>query len=85
MTTFRVIAYPAEDGWWIAECPCLPGCMSQGLSEEGAVANLKIVLGGCVTVRAECDMPAPVEPNVPALPGQEVHFLEIDASGPIPG
>ena len=85
MTTFRVISYPAESGWWIAECPCLPGCMSQGRSKAEALANLEIVLRGCVAVRAECGMPAAVEPESPALPGQEVDLLEVEVPGPIPG
>ena len=30
-----------EDGWIVAECPALPGCMSQGRTEEEAMANIK--------------------------------------------
>jgi predicted RNase H-like HicB family nuclease len=32
---------PAEDGWIVAECPALPGCISQGRDEEEAMANIK--------------------------------------------
>ena len=85
MTTFRVITYPTEGDWWIAECPCLPGCMSQGRSREEALANIKVVLNGCVAVRGECGMPAAVEPEPSALPRQEIHLLEVDVPGPIPG
>jgi predicted RNase H-like HicB family nuclease len=84
MTTFRVITYTAEAGWWIAECPCLPGCMSQGRSRAEALANLKMVLNGCAAVRAECGMPAAMEPESPALPRQKDHLLEVDVLGPIP-
>jgi predicted RNase H-like HicB family nuclease len=31
----------AEDGWIVAECPALPGCVSQGKDEEEALANIK--------------------------------------------
>lgn len=32
----QVIIYPGEDGWWVAECPSLPGCISQGETKEQA-------------------------------------------------
>lgn len=31
----------AEDGWIVAECPALPGCVSQGKDEPEALANIK--------------------------------------------
>ena len=37
----QVVIYPGEDGWWVAECPSLPGCISQGETREQAVANIK--------------------------------------------
>ena len=37
----HVTLEPAEDGWIVAECPALPGCVSQGRTEEEAVANIK--------------------------------------------
>jgi predicted RNase H-like HicB family nuclease len=27
---FHVTVEQAEDGWMVAECPALPGCVSQG-------------------------------------------------------
>ncbi len=33
----QVIIYPGEDGFWIAECPSLPGCISQGATKEEAI------------------------------------------------
>jgi predicted RNase H-like HicB family nuclease len=30
-----------EDGYIVAECPSLPGCISQGKTEEEALANIK--------------------------------------------
>ena len=32
---------PAEDDWIVAECPALPGCVSQGRDEEEAMKNIK--------------------------------------------
>ncbi|KWT79390.1 type II toxin-antitoxin system HicB family antitoxin [Candidatus Magnetominusculus xianensis] len=37
----QVIIYPGEDGYWIAECPSLPGCITQGKSKEEVIANVK--------------------------------------------
>jgi predicted RNase H-like HicB family nuclease len=34
------------DGGWIAECISLPGCMSQGETEEEALENLADALAG---------------------------------------
>lgn len=38
---FNVVLERAEDGWVVAECPALPGCISQGRSEEEALNNIK--------------------------------------------
>jgi predicted RNase H-like HicB family nuclease len=39
--TRRVILYPGEDGYIVAEVPSLPGCISQGKSREEALANVR--------------------------------------------
>ena len=38
---FHVILEVAEDGWFVAEVPALPGCVSQGKSEEEALENVR--------------------------------------------
>ena len=38
---FPVILTPGEDGWIVAECPVLPGCISQGKTKEEALYNIK--------------------------------------------
>jgi predicted RNase H-like HicB family nuclease len=38
---FHVTIEEAEDGWFVIECPALPGCVSQGKSEEEALNNIK--------------------------------------------
>lgn len=38
---FHVVLTPDEDGWIVAECPALPGCLSQGKTEQEALANIK--------------------------------------------
>ena len=37
----QVVIYPGEDGYYVAEIPSLPGCISQGKSKEAALANIK--------------------------------------------
>jgi predicted RNase H-like HicB family nuclease len=38
---FHVALTKAEDGWIVAECPALPGCVSQGKDEQEALENIK--------------------------------------------
>ena len=37
----QVLIYPGEDGWFVAECPSLPGCISQGRTRPEAIANIR--------------------------------------------
>lgn len=41
----QVIIYPGEDSFWVAECPSLPGCVSQGESRDVAVTNIREAIG----------------------------------------
>ena len=50
-----------EDGVWVAECPAIPGCVSQGGSREEALTNVKEAIAECLKVRAERGMPLTVE------------------------
>lgn len=50
-----------EDGVWIAECPAIPGCVSQGGTREEAMENLREAIAGCLEVRAERGLPLTVE------------------------
>jgi predicted RNase H-like HicB family nuclease len=38
---FHVAIEQAEDGWFVVECPALPGCVSQGKDEKEALENIK--------------------------------------------
>jgi len=46
-----------EDGVFVAECPSIPGCVSQGMTEAEAVENIKDAIKECLEVRAERGMP----------------------------
>ena len=50
-----------EDGVWIAECPSIPGCVSQGETREESLTNVREALAMCLEVRAERGMPLTVE------------------------
>ncbi len=43
---FRVHIQPDEDGMFVAECPTLPGCISQGDTRETALRNIKDAIAG---------------------------------------
>jgi predicted RNase H-like HicB family nuclease len=38
---FHITLSRAEDGWIVAECPALPGCVSQGKDEKEAIDNVR--------------------------------------------
>ncbi len=46
----QVIIKPGEDGFWLAECPSLPGCISQGQSKEEAIQNIREAIQGYLDV-----------------------------------
>ena len=43
---FRVLIQPDEDGVYVAECPTLPGCISQGNTRADAMVNIKDAIQG---------------------------------------
>ena len=57
----QVIIYPGEDSYWVAECPSLPGCISQGKTKQEAVANIKEATEGYVLSLEEDGLPVPDE------------------------
>jgi len=57
----QVIIYPGEDGYWVAECPSLPGCISQGNSKEEWITNIKEAIRGYIAAFEEDGLPVPEE------------------------
>ena len=57
----QVIIYPGEDGYWVAECPSLPGCISQGETREEAINNIKEAIHGYIEALKEDNLPVPEE------------------------
>ena len=58
---FAVTLDRDEDGVWVAECPAIPGCVSQGTTKEHALENIKDAIRLCLEVRAERGLPLTVE------------------------
>jgi antitoxin HicB len=44
----RVVIEQDEDGVFIAECPTLPGCVSQGATRDEVLANIRDAMAGYV-------------------------------------
>lgn len=57
----QVVISPGEDGFWVAECPSLPGCLSQGETREDAVRNIKEAIELYVETLEDDDLPVPDE------------------------
>jgi predicted RNase H-like HicB family nuclease len=49
-----------ETGMIVAECPAVPGCISQGKTEEEALANIREAIQACIEARAANGMPLTV-------------------------
>ncbi len=57
----QVIITKGEDGYWVAECPSLPGCLSQGRTKEDAIANIKEAIEGYAAALQDDGLPVPEE------------------------
>jgi len=58
---FAVTLDRDEDGVWIAECPSIPGCVSQGATKPQALKNVREAIRLCLEVRSDRGMPLTVE------------------------
>ena len=57
----QVVVYPGEDGYWVAECPSLRGCISQGKTRQEVVAHIKEAIEGYIVALEEDGLPVPEE------------------------
>jgi predicted RNase H-like HicB family nuclease len=57
----QVMLYPGEDGYWVVECPSLPGCISQGKTKEEAVQNIREAIEGYVLALEQDGLKVPPE------------------------
>ncbi len=56
---YRVLIEQDEDGVFIANCPSLPGCISQGKTREESLTNIKDAIGGYLASLAKHNEPIP--------------------------
>ena len=61
---FIVTLQRDEDGMLVAECPAIPGCVSQGATEAEALASISEAIRECLEVRADRGMPLTVSVRV---------------------
>jgi len=57
---FIVTLQRDESGMIVVECPSIPGCLSQGESEEAALANIREAIAGCLEARSANGLPLTV-------------------------
>lgn len=50
-----VILNAGVDGYVVAECPMIPGCISQGRTRREALRNIREAIELCLESRAEED------------------------------
>jgi len=60
LNQFVITLFQDEDGVFIVECPSIPGCVSQGKTEQEAEANIREAIKECLEVRAEKGLPLTV-------------------------
>ena len=57
----QILLSHGDDGYWVAECPSLPGCVSQGESREAAITNIREAIEGYVLALKDDGLPVPEE------------------------
>jgi predicted RNase H-like HicB family nuclease len=68
---YRVVVEPDEDGVFAAECPTLPGCISQGKTRAEALANIKDAMTGYLASLKKHGEPATAAAQVSASQARE--------------
>jgi predicted RNase H-like HicB family nuclease len=68
VTRFPVTLYQDEEGWYVAECPIIPGCLSQGRTEDEALHNVREAIQLCLEVRHEQGLPATIQSREVEIP-----------------
>lgn len=67
---FRVVIEIDEDGVYVAQCPSLPGCISQGKTREEALENIKDAIKGYIESLRKHGEPVP--------PGIEEELVDVN-------
>ena len=64
---FPIVLRPGEDGWIVAQCPLIPGCISQGKDRAEALANIQEAIQLCLETRDEEGAAWPLPRDVEVL------------------
>jgi predicted RNase H-like HicB family nuclease len=56
---WRALITEGQDGWFVAECPALPGCISQGRTREEALDNIREAIRGYLKSLEDAGEPIP--------------------------
>ena len=57
----QVMIHPGQDGYFVAECPSLPGCISQGSTREEAITNMREAIRAYIAALEDDGLPVPEE------------------------
>ena len=63
MVNFKIVLEQDEDGWIVATCPSLPGCVSQGKTEKQALKNMQEAIELHIKSLAEDGLPIQPQKN----------------------
>jgi len=69
---FQVIVEQDEDGYFVAECPALKACYTQGKTYEEAIENIRDVIAMCLTDLKEKGQRVPRQPEIISVRRVEV-------------
>ncbi len=56
---YRILIEQDEDGVFVAECPSLPGCISQGNTRKAAISNIRDAIRGYLESLKKHNEPIP--------------------------
>lgn len=70
--TFQVIFEQDEAGWYVAECPALKACYTQGKTYEEALENIQDAIGICLEELKASGHPVPIQPEIISVRRVEV-------------
>lgn len=59
LAVYKVSTLQGEDGYWVAECPSLSRCVSQGQTKEEAIANAKEAIRAYIAALKTDGLPVP--------------------------
>jgi predicted RNase H-like HicB family nuclease len=55
----EAVIHRGEDGYWVVECPSLPGCVSQGKTKKEAIENIKEAISCYINALKEDGLSVP--------------------------